>query len=109
MTVVDETAPVLNVTASPASLWPPNGKLVAVSYTGGATDNCGPPTVTVLDATSTTAAPTDIVRTPSLQLRAFRDGKELAGRTYVVTYAATDAAGNQTTSTSSVTVPHDKR
>src|SRR6185436_2653188 len=48
VTVVDTTPPVIStVTASPASLWPPNHKLVPVTINYTATDNCGPVTSTL--------------------------------------------------------------
>lgn len=41
-------------------------------------------------------------------LRAERAGRG-HGRVYTITYRATDAAGNQTLATATVTVPHDRR
>ena len=42
-------------------------------------------------------------------LRAEREGKNKAGRIYTVTYSATDASGNKTTASATVTVPHDEK
>jgi hypothetical protein len=110
--VVDTTPPSLSVAVAPATLWPPNGKLVSIAATPTVKDNCDPhPSFAVVDATSTTAAPGDIVvQAPSsLQLRAFRAGAETAGRTYTIRYTAGDAAGNHATFSANVTVPHDQR
>ena len=91
VTVVDRTPPALSIAVSPSSLWPPDGKLVAITPTPTAHDNCDPhPGVTVVDA-------------------AFRGGSETSGRTYTIRFIASDAAGNQTSASASVTVPHDKR
>jgi hypothetical protein len=38
-----------------------------------------------------------------------RAGTELDGRTYTIRYSAADAAGNRTTATATVRVPHDQR
>lgn len=109
VTVIDTTPPTLSVSVSPATLWPPDGKMVAIASTPSVHDNCdASPAVTVLDATSPTAAPADISVSP-LAVRAFRAGTETAGRTYTVHYAATDASGNRVTGAAAVTVPHDQR
>ena len=42
------------------------------------------------------------------QLRAERAGSG-PGRTYTLTYTAKDVAGNSTTASCTVTVPHDKK
>jgi hypothetical protein len=109
--VIDVTAPVASVAAVPGVLWPPNGKLVAITPSATITDNCdAKPTLTLLGATSPTASPTDIVMSDGgLRLRAFRAGTETIGRTYSLEYAITDASGNRATATATVVVPHDQR
>jgi len=42
-------------------------------------------------------------------VRAARAGQQKEGRQYVVTYRATDAAGNARDATAIVTIPHDQR
>ncbi len=109
--VVDTTPPTLAVAPSPATLWPPNGKLVSIAPNAIVHDNCDTaPTVTALRASSSTATPADIAVTPtSVSLRAFRAGTETAGRTYAIDYVATDDAGNSATASGTVTVPHSQR
>jgi hypothetical protein len=108
VTVIDTTPPTLAVSVSPATLWPPNGKMIAIGSAPSVHDNCdASPSVTVIDATSPTAAPADVSLSP-LALRAFRAGTESGGRTYTLTFAATDGAGNRTTTSAIVTVPHDQ-
>ncbi len=118
VTVVDTTPPSLIVTATPASLWPPNHKLVTVNITIQASDLVDPaPDVTLLSATSSEPdsgtgggdVPGDIViiDDQTLQLRAERSGQG-SGRDYVITYQATDASGNSTTASATVHVPHDQ-
>jgi len=43
----------------------------------------------------------------TFQLAAWRTGSG-SGRTYTITYSATDASGNSTTAKTLVTVPHDQ-
>ena len=40
-------------------------------------------------------------------LAAKREGTNMAGRTYTVTYSATDGSGNKATASATVTVPHN--
>ena len=42
-------------------------------------------------------------------LAATREGGNLAGRVYTLTYSATDGSGNKATASTTVTVPHDQR
>jgi predicted extracellular nuclease len=112
----DVTAPELQVSVSPDMLWPPNHKYVEVVATVVATDNFDPnPTVTLVSVTSNEPdnglgdgdTPDDIVIVDdfTFQLRAERAGGG-EGRVYTITYLATDACGNSTMATATVTVPH---
>jgi penicillin amidase len=123
VTVVDDTPPTLELTLDPEELWPPNHRMVDVTAYPVAEDACGTATVTLLsiessepdNATGNGDGDTDndiqdaAVGTGDLvfELRAERAGTG-PGRTYTVTYAATDAAGNETTAEATVFVPHDK-
>jgi hypothetical protein len=113
----DTTAPSLSVSASPSTLWPANHKLVTVNISIDVSDNLDPqPEVTLLSVVSsepdsgagdTTQGDIVIVDNQTLQLRAERTGKD-NGRIYTITYEATDAYGNSTTASTTVTVPHNQ-
>lgn len=118
--VRDTVSPTLEVTASPAALWPPDGRLVAVGFQVAASDRCDPsPAVVLLDARSSEPQGAVDHGAPiadaeigtddrTISLRADRS-KEGPARTYTITYRATDAAGNVTTADAVVQVPHDLR
>jgi hypothetical protein len=103
-----------NPIATPNSLWPPNHtmKNVDVSYT--ATAGCGGAVTCVLSVTSNepvnsgedgdTGPDWQIINTHKVRLRAERSGAG-TGRIYTITVTCTDAAGNQTIKTTTVTVP----
>jgi hypothetical protein len=119
----DVTAPSLAITLTPDTLWQANHRLAPVSAHVSVTDDADPnPTVTLVSITSSepdnglgdgdtlgdiqgAAFGTD---DREFLLRAERSGKG-DGRVYTVTYQARDAAGNTTTATAQVSVPHDKR
>lgn len=112
---VDVTPPQLTVVATPSILWPPNGRLVPVSLLVDASDASGIADVTLVSVSSSEdGAEDDIVGADigtddrSLLLRGERSGAG-EGRTYTVTYRATDVAGNATVASATVTVPHDMR
>jgi hypothetical protein len=113
----DTLPPVLSVTISPDSIWPPNRKMITVSATVTATDNVDPhPAVRLVSITSNEALDANDVAGATLgtddrefQVRAWRAGAQKEGREYRVTYSATDAAGNRATVTTIVRVPHDER
>lgn len=110
VTVNDTEGPVIgSMSASPGELWPPNNKMrdVTVNYTS--TDNCPGVATCVLSVTSNEpggAADYSITDAHHLMLRAKRNGSG-NGRVYTITARCTDLAGNATTSTTTVTVPHD--
>jgi predicted extracellular nuclease len=117
---LDQTPPTLSVSVSPNVLWPPNHKYVTVNATVSVSDNVDPsPTVTLLSVTSNEPddAPGDgdgnttgdilIVDDFTFRLRAERSGSG-SGRVYTITYQATDAHGNTTSTSATVTVPHSR-
>ena len=99
--------------------WPPNHKYVTVEATIKVSDNFDPnPTVTLVSVMSNEPdvglgdgdMPNDIViiDDDTIDLRAERSGTG-DGRIYTITYRATDACGNTTEATATVTVPFDQR
>jgi hypothetical protein len=114
VTVVDTTPPtIVSIKASPNNLWPDNHKMVDVTLTVIASDLVdSTPTSHIVSVTSNQAinGPGDGNSTPDyvitgplkLQLRAERTGS--ADRTYTVTIATTDDAGNTSYGTVTVSV-----
>ncbi len=113
--VCDEIAPTLEVSVTPNVLWPANHKYVDVTATVTAADNFDPnPTVTLVSVTSNEPDNGDddgdtiddivIVDDYNFKLRAERSGLG-TGRIYTITYQVTDACGNTTTQSATVTVP----
>ncbi len=122
VTVSDNAAPTLALTASPAVLWPPNHALTNVAVAAEAHDGCDPsPAVRLLSVTSSEPdagteaedVPADIVGAEpgtddlTLALRAERLGSG-PGRTYEACYEARDAAGNAAVACVTISVPHDQ-
>jgi hypothetical protein len=118
--VGDTTSPHLSVEVRPAVLGPPNHKMIPITATVAVTDRCDP-AVTIELLSITSSEPDDALGdgdTPldvqgghagtadtTFALRAERSGGG-SGRVYTITYRARDAAGNQSTATAQVTVPH---
>ena len=132
VTVVDTTLPVISVTVSPDTLWPPNHKMVDIVATVTVSDICdATPSVVLTCITSdepddTKGKPYDSENPTSgdgntvsdiqgadigtedyeFQLRAERAGAG-DGRVYTITYTVTDASGNEASASATVVVPHD--
>jgi hypothetical protein len=115
-TQVDVTPPTFSFALTPGILWPPNDKLVPITAAITVRDDYDPePEIKLESITATeTLAAGDIQEAQlgtddrSFSLAAKRAGNNMAGRVYTVTYSATDASGNKTTASSTVTVPHDQ-
>jgi len=115
-TKVDVTPPTLTVTLNPATLWPPNDKLVPITATITVNDDYAPEPEIKLESitASETLGANDIQNAQfgtddrNFSLGAKRAGTNLAGRIYTVTYSATDGSGNKATASATVTVPHDQ-
>jgi hypothetical protein len=123
VTIQDTTPPVLSVSLSPNSLEPPNHKLIPIAATVSASDACSANVAVSLvsivsnepdNGTGDGDQPNDIqaigggpvpfgTDVRSFLLRAERAGGG-NGRIYTVTYSATDAAGNSTSSSAYVVV-----
>ena len=111
----DAQAPAISgLSATPNTLWSPNHKLVDVTVDYRAGDNCSGALTWALSATNSEAdsgldaedVPGDIqiVDAHHLKLRAERFSK--SGRIYTLTVTGTDAAGNRSQQTLTVSVPH---
>jgi hypothetical protein len=116
VTVLDSTAPTItSVSASPATLWPPNHKMVPVTVTASATDTCGAATCTIASITSNesvnghgdgnTSVDWQITGPNTADVRAERSGGG-SGRVYTLTVRCTDPSGNASTGTATVAVTH---
>lgn len=114
-----EPPPVGPVTASPNILWPANHQMrnVSLTYNVGV-DNCGGAVTCVVSSITSneplngtgdgdTAPDWEIVSPTQVRLRAERSGTG-TGRTYTITIRCTDAHGNHTFRTTTVTVPHNQ-
>lgn len=117
VTVKDNIAPsITSTTPNPAVLWPPNHKMVPVTVSIQSTDNCAGSGCKIISVTSNeplnstgdgnTEMDWMITGDFSVNLRAERSGN-LTGRIYTITMECTDASGNKTTSSTTVTVPHN--
>ncbi len=117
--VADTTPPVIvSASANPATLWPPNHRMVDVTATAQVRDACGPTTWKIVRVTSNepvngrgdgnTSPDWVITGDHKLKLRAERAGNG-HGRVYTITLQAKDAAGNLSArKTVTVTVPHNQ-
>jgi glycosidase len=109
LTVIDSAAPsIAGASVDRPVIWPPNHKMVTVTVSYAATDNCGP-VATVLGVTSNepegdTAPDWEIIDAHHVRLRAERDDSG-NGRVYTIRITSTDASGNSATKTLTVTVP----
>ena len=105
ISVGDTTPPTLTVSASPSCIWPPNHKSIsfnlgaAIQYT--VHDTCDPnPTVRIVSVTASDGSP---VTFDGTHLCTIAD-KDV---NYTITVSATDAHGNTSYATTTVSVPHD--
>jgi hypothetical protein len=115
----DTTPPTISITATPQTLWPPNGKLVPVLVSGTITDtDSGVDLKTVAYAVTdeygliqpsrAVAVAADGSYTFTIHLQASRNGNDRDGREYIITVYAEDNAGNTGSKDTKVIVPHDQ-
>lgn len=119
VTVQDTTPPeIVSLTANPASLWPPDHTMVAVTVTAIATDAVDPnPLVQIVSVTSDQpvngtgdgdmAPDWQITGAMTVNLRSERSHG--VDRTYTITVSATDFSGNVSQKTVLVKVTQPKR
>lgn len=120
-TVADITPPVITVDLNRTVLWPPNHKMIEICATVEVTDDRDPAPVFVLTSVMSSEpdngkgdgnTTNDIQGADTgtddvcFELRAERQGGG-CGREYTIVYTATDAAGNTSSMTVAVRVPHD--
>jgi probable HAF family extracellular repeat protein len=116
---VDTVPPVITVSASPTTLWPPNGKLVTVTVSGTITDEPDGSRVSnaayrVMDEygqiqpSGNFTPEADDEYSFTVELQASRRGNDRNGRQYTIEVSATDHAGNPSTESVIVTVPHNQ-
>jgi len=115
VTVGDASPPkITRLTATPQTLWPPNHRMVPVTLTVHATDNCDPsPAVRITQVKSNerqnrSRPDWEITGPLSVNLRAERLGNG-KGRTYTIVVESRDASGNVSSASVNVTVRHDRK
>ena len=118
--IVDVTPPeIISLTADPEQLWPANHKMKPVSLEVEVFDNCDEDVSCRITSVGSnepinglgdgnTDPDWQITGDLSANLRAERSGTG-NGREYTITVECTDDAGNRSTESATVTVPHDKK
>jgi len=108
---IDKMPPIVSITVTPATIWPPNNKKVSVKIDGSATDavsGLASKSFTFTDKyNEVTASIADFGQ--SINVIASRNGKDKDGRTYTISVIAEDNAGWTATSSAEILVPHDMR
>lgn len=111
---VRDTVPpaITSVSASPATLWPPNHKQTSVTISVSATDACDPSVasrcsiVGVTSNQTSSAGAFQVTGPRTVVLAAERDGS--GARNYIIQVKCSDVSGNSSLGTTIVTVPHDQ-
>jgi YVTN family beta-propeller protein len=112
--IVRDTTPpqIVNTTATPDMLWPPNHRMVPVTINVVATDNCDASPVARINYVRSNQSDAqveqdwEITGPLSVNLRAERSANS-GDRIYTIGVVVTDASGNSAQGTALVTVPHD--
>jgi hypothetical protein len=113
------TPPVITLSATPTSLWPPNGKMVPVTVSGTVIDSGTGCTVktaayAVTDEYGEVQPSGPLTLGPSgaysftILLRASRFGADIDGRLYTVNVSASNSANKTGSQSGTVIVPHDQ-
>lgn len=107
---VDKTPPVINVSATPNNLWPPNHKMVKVNISGAASDQLSGVVTTSFKVTDEYGKVQPAISNFGniIQLEAWRNGDDLDGRLYTISVTAVDKAGNQANASTTVICPHNQ-
>jgi hypothetical protein len=118
----DMTPPAITVSASPATLWPPNGRLITAAVSGTITDNepggsgvkANSAAYVVMDEYGQVQPKGSVTLesngsyTFTISLRALRNENDQDGRHYMIAVSAKDDARNLGVASTIVTVPHDQ-
>ena len=109
---IDKTpppAPLLS--ASQSILWPPDHKMTNVLLSGAASDSGSGIASTVITVNDEYGICNLTVPAfgSAIPLESWRAGTDKDGRIYTITAVITDKAGNRSTGTTTVLVPHDMR
>jgi len=107
---IDKTSPSIPALGvNSAILWPPNHKMVNVVIGGSIADGGSGIASTIITVSDEYGIYNMTV--PGFgsvfQLESWRAGSDMDGRLYIITAVITDNAGNQSTATTTVLVPHD--
>ncbi len=107
---LDKTPPKLSITATPDTLWPPDNKMVDVTISGKAEDSLSGIDSLSFKVTDEYGKVQPIITGfgSTIKLEASRDGNDKDGRIYAISVTAKDKAGNESTASTIVTVPHDQ-
>lgn len=117
---IDLTGPAITASVNSSTLWPANGKMVPVIVSGTMTDALsgikpGSATFTVIDEYGVVQPSGSIATGPdgtyaaTVMLQASRLGNDRDGRRYQIIIAGSDRGGNQASTSTVITVPHDQR
>ena len=116
---VDTVPPVITVSATPETLWPPNGRTVSVTIVATITDAGSgvDPNTTIyavedeygsVEPSGSLTLEADGRYTATIGLEAARRGNDADGRRYTITVSAQDNEGNEGVDTAIVTVPQNQ-
>jgi hypothetical protein len=94
---------------SVASIWPPNNKMVDITINGVTDPDGDTVSIEITDITNNETGSADAagIGTNTAQVRASRNGKG-SGRTYTISFTASDDQGGSTSGSVQVVVPHDQ-
>jgi hypothetical protein len=109
---IDKTPPSFPfLSASPSILWPPNHKMMDVLIKGSVTDGGSGIASTIITVADEYGIYNMTVPGfgSTIPLESWCAGTDKDGRLYTISAVTTDKAGNQSTATTTVLVPHDMR
>lgn len=106
---IDKTPPTATLSVDPSILWPPNHKMIDVAVTGGASDSLSGVASVLFSVKDEYGLVQPVITgfNSTIPLEAWRDGNDMDGRHYTISAVITDTAGNRSTVSTEVVVPHD--